>query len=149
MKIFIAADHAGYKMKGELIPWLENLGHEVKDLGAYEYDEQDDYPDFMTPVTREVSKDSNARGILIGGSGQGEVMLANRYRNVRAAVYQSPNLDIIKFARLHNNANVLCIGARFITSDQAQQAIKLFLEAPFSQDPKYQRRIDKTERERE
>jgi len=155
MKIFVGSDHAGFGLKEKLKPYLESLGHEVIDKGALEYSEDDDYPDFIIPVAREVSLHPNeVRGIIFGGSGEGEAMAANKFRNVRAAVYYGQGKSvvndegesIIRVSRMHNNANVLSIGARFITKEDMMSAVKEWLEVDFLIDPKYQRRIDKMER---
>ena len=83
MKILIATDHAGFELKEKIIVFLKTLGYEVKDFGAYSYNPKDDYPDFMIPLAEEVSKDSEAKGIILGGSGQGEAIVANRFKKVR------------------------------------------------------------------
>ena len=143
MKIYIGADHAGFEMKEVLKKYLADLGHEVEDKGAFKYDPDDDYPDFMFPVAREVARDPEAsRGIIIGGSGQGEAMTANRVRGVRSAVYCGGTLDIIRLSRAHNNSNVLALGARFIDDELAKKAVKLWLETPFD-GGRHQRRIEK------
>ncbi len=154
MKIFVASDHAGFGLKQKLIPFLQSLGHEVIDKGANEYNETDDFPDFVPAVAREVSMNpNNVRGIVMGGSGQGEAMIANRFKNVRATVYYGggkslveENDTIIKLSREHNNANVLSIGARFVTEEDAMRAVHEWLEAPFPEDERHVRRIAKFER---
>lgn len=155
MKIFIGSDHAGFGLKEKLKPYLVSLGHTVEDKGAHEYNEDDDYPDFIIPVAHEVSLHPNeVRGIILGGSGEGEAMAANKFRNVRAVVYygrgeyvvKDESESIIRLSRLHNNSNVLSIGARFITEEDMENAVKAWLETEFLTDPKYQRRIDKMER---
>lgn len=154
MKIFIASDHAGFGLKEKLKPYLESSGHEVVDKGAYEYNEEDDFPDFIPGVAREVSMNpNNVRGIIMGGSGQGEAMLANRFKNVRATVFYGDarslveeNDTIVKLSRMHNDGNVLSIGARFVTEDQAKQAIAEWLETPFPGDERHKRRIAKFDR---
>jgi len=127
MKIFFATDHAGFEMKEEILAFVHNeLRYEVEDCGAYEFNAEDDYPEFMHCAAKAVSEDpKNNRAIIFGGSGQGEAMVANRYNGVRATVYCAHNLDIITLSRLHNNANVLSIGARFITIEQAKEAVRL------------------------
>ena len=144
MKIYLASDHAGFELKNTLKIYLEGEGYMVTDMGPYKYDETDDYPDFMRPVAKEISKDpENNRGIIMGGSGQGEAMVANRFNGVRAAVYYAHNLDIIKLSREHNNANVLALGARFINNEEAKEAVKLWLETPFTKEERHVRRIKK------
>src|SRR3989344_4894737 len=114
-KIYIGSDHAGFDMKQELIPFIEELGYEVIDFGAYIYDAVDDYPDFISPVAKAVALNPESNcGIVLGGSGQGEAIVANRYPNVRAVVYYGGNIDIIKFSREHNDANILSLGAKFL-----------------------------------
>src|SRR5215467_10483172 len=136
MKVFLAADHAGYAMKAKLIPYLKRLGYDVVDKGAYEYNEEDDFPDFIAGVAKEISLHPNeVTGIVIGGSGQGEAMVANRYHSVRAAVYYGAATSIVEdpqsiltLSRAHNDSNVLSIGARFITDEKAQQVVREWLE---------------------
>ena len=146
MKIFVGSDHAGFQLKEQLIPFLKELGHEVLDMGAPEYNEQDDYPDFIIPVAKEVSKDpEKTRGIVIGGSGQGEAMVANRFKNIRAAVWYGGNREPLKLSREHNNANVLSIGARLVGEDGVFEAVRMWLETGFSGDPRHKRRLAKIE----
>ena len=155
MKVFVGTDHAGFGLKEKLIPFLKELGYEVEDKGAFEYNEGDDYPDFIIPVAREVSQRPNeVRGIIFGGSGQGEAMTANKFSDVRAAVYYGKRQcivtedteSIIKISRIHNNANVLSIGARFVTDEEMKEAVKEWLETPFLDDERHQRRIEKMNR---
>ena len=160
MKIFIGSDHAGFELKGKLISFLENLGYKVIDKGTFEYNSEDDYPDFVSYVAKEVSVDfENSKGIVLGGSGQGEAITANRFKGIRAVVFYGSviakqNVDvngrknddpfeIIKLSREHNDANILSLGVRFISQDEAKKAIKLWLETPFSKDPRHIRRINK------
>jgi len=143
MKIFIGSDHAGYRLKGELISFLEELGHEVIDKGAYELDEKDDYPDFIVPVAKAVSEDSESRGIVLGGSGQGEAMTANKIPGVRAMAYYGGLQNVVPLSREHNDANILSIGARFVDCETARNMVKLWLETPFSGDERHVRRIKK------
>ena len=149
MKIFIGSDHAGYGLKEKLVPYLTELGHEVVDKGALEYNEGDDYPDFIIPVAREVSLHPNeVRGIVLGASGQGEAMAANKFRHVRACVYYGQgkcvvfeeNESIIKLSREDNDSNVLSLGARFITEEDMKEVVKEWLETPFKNTEKYIRR---------
>ena len=160
MKIFLGSDHAGFGLKEKLKQYLLELGHEVEDKGAYEYNEQDDYPDFIIPVAREVSLHPNeVRGIVFGKSGQGEAMTANKFRHVRATVYYGPkefvvsegseSYSIIKISRMHNNANVLSLGAGFITEEEMREAVREWLETPFEESPRHVRRIDKMDQIRD
>ena len=149
--VHIGADHAGYYLKEILINYLEKLGYSVVDHGAHAYDKFDDYPDFIAPVGKAVSDHPNGTmGIVIGGSGQGEAMVANQFPNVRAVVFYGnkifQNSDIIKLSRQHNDANVLSLGARFISSGEAKRAVKTWLTTPFSGEYKHIRRIKKIEK---
>ncbi len=161
MKIYIGADHAGYELKENLKKYLSELGlgYEIIDKGAHEYNTDDDYPDFITPVAESVVADVGSFGIIIGGSGQGEAICANRINGVRAALFYGQVLpktsidikgeesidtfEIIKLARMHNNANVLSIGVRFVTEDEAKFAIELFLKTEFTQEERHLRRLAK------
>jgi len=143
MKIFIGSDHAGFELKEKLIPYLKNLGYEVEDKGAFSLDPSDDYPDFVKPVAEEVSKDPEAKGIVIGGSGEGEAIATDRFPNVRTAVWYGGNLEPLKLSREHNDANILSLGARMMSEGEALEAVKLWLETPFSGDERHVRRIEK------
>ncbi|MDO8555056.1 MAG: RpiB/LacA/LacB family sugar-phosphate isomerase [bacterium] len=144
MQVYIASDHAGFKLKEKIKNELGKLGFEVKDFGPFSYDKDDDYPDFVRPVAEAVASDSeNSRGIILGASGQGEAILANRFKNVRAVVFFGDNLEIIKLSREHNNANVLSLGAHFLSEEEAKVAVKLWLETPFSGEERHIRRIRK------
>ncbi len=134
MKIFLAADHAGFDLKKKAKQILSERGHAVEDCGALTLDADDDYPDFMSKVAVCVSKNPEARGIIFGGSGQGEAMVANRVKGVRAAVLYAFDENIIKLSREHNDANVLSIGTRFVNESDALRAIELWLNSPFPGD---------------
>lgn len=151
MRIYIGSDHAGYELKEVLKEYIAELGHDVEDKGAHEYDETDDYTDYIAPVAGAVSEaieqgeDDNVRGIILGGSGQGEAMIANRFPHVRATVYYGGPYDIVKTSREHNDANVLSLGARFTIGDEAKEAVRIWLETPFSDADRHKRRITKIE----
>jgi ribose 5-phosphate isomerase B len=149
MKIYIGSDHAGFELKEKLIPFLKELGHEVEDKGASEMNPTDDYPDFVIPVAKAIANDpERSRGIVLGGSGQGEAICANRFKNVRAFTYYAPSrgeVNIVKDSRDHNNSNIISLGARFINESEAKEAVKLWLETPFSGDERHVRRIEKLE----
>ncbi|MDO8572368.1 MAG: RpiB/LacA/LacB family sugar-phosphate isomerase [bacterium] len=156
MRIFIGSDHAGFELKQKLILFMESLGHEVVDKGAFALDEHDDYPDFIIPVAEEVAKDPSSRGIILGGSGQGEAIAANRIKGVRAAVFYglpaAPStaqvggpLDIVELSREHNDANILSLGARFVSEGEAETVVQLWLETEFSGDERHVRRIKKVD----
>jgi ribose 5-phosphate isomerase B len=143
MNIHIATDHAGFEMKEFVKKHLVESGNHVTDHGAFTYDSFDDYPDFITPCAVAVADDTRSLGIIFGGSGQGEQITANKIDGIRAIEYYGGNLEIIKLGREHNNANILSIGARFITNDQAIAAIQVFLNTSFSENERHIRRIDK------
>ena len=142
MKIFLATDHAGFELKEFLNNYLINCGYDVEDCGAHELDPLDDYPDFIIPAAEKVAKDSRSRGIIMGGSGQGEAIAANRIKGVRAVVYYDGPTDIVKLSRTHNNANILSLGARFITHEKAVKTVDLWLKEPFV-GGRHKKRIDK------
>ncbi len=146
MKIYIGTDHAGYELKEGLKIYLKDLGHDVEDKGAFEFDEQDDYPDFIFPVAKAVAGDVKSKGIILGGSGQGEAMAANRIKGIRAAIYYGGEEEIIKLSREHNNANILSLGARFLDLKEAKKAVKMWLETPFSDEERHTRRISKIDK---
>lgn len=146
MKIYIGSDHAGFELKGKLIEFLKQLGYEVEDKGAYSLDPKDDYPDFVQPVAEAVSNDPKAKGIVLGGSGEGESMATDRFPHVRTAVWYGGSLEPVKLSREHNDANILSLGARLVTEVQALEAVKLWLNTPFSGDERHIRRIEKLEK---
>jgi len=146
MKVFLASDHAGFELKKKLVSFVSSLGHEAIDKGPFELNEKDDYPDFMAPVALSVANGEGV-GIIMGGSGQGEAMVANRVKSARAGVYYGGPLELVKKMREHNDANVLSIGARFVSEDEAKDAVKTFLETPFSGDERHVRRIKKIDTE--
>lgn len=145
MKIYLGSDHAGFALKQKIKKFLEKSKYETVDLGPFFYDENDDYPDFILPVAKEISHDliggMESKGIVFGGSGEGEAEAANRIDGVRAAVYYGGPLEIVKLSREHNNSNVLSLGARFVSEEEAIAAVKLWLETPFSGGERHVRRI--------
>ena len=151
MKILIGSDHAGFELKQKLIPFLTELGYEAEDKGDYNLDENDDYPDFVAPVAKEVANNHGLKGIIIGGSGQGEAIVANRFPHIRAVVfngqYKPPDgrkvPDEIILSRQHNDANILSLGARFLSEEEAKEAVKVWLETEFSNDERHIRRLRK------
>jgi ribose 5-phosphate isomerase B len=150
MRLYIAADHAGFALKEALVPFLrDDLHYEVEDCGAFEMDPADDYPEIMAAAAAHVLADLaggiESRAIIFGKSGQGEAMVANRFPNVRAALYYGGTLDIIRLSREHNDANVLSLGAGFLTVDEAKEAIRLWSETAFSGEERHQYRIEKME----
>lgn len=142
MKIHLATDHAGLELKNVIKAYLMEKGHDVTDHGAHEYDADDDYPDFIFPCAKAVAAEPESKGIILGGSGQGEAMAANRIKGVRAAVFYNGPDDIVKLSREHNNANILSLGARFMTESEIVDVIEMWLKEPFG-GGRHQRRIDK------
>ncbi len=143
MKILFASDHAGFELKGKLIAFVQGLGYETEDLGPTMFDANDDYPDYIQPLAKRIAAESGVLGVTLGGSGQGEAMVPNRVKGVRAAVFYGGPIEIVKLAREHNDANVLALGARFLSEEEARTAVQLFLETPFSNDERHVRRIKK------
>lgn len=151
MKIYIGTDHAGYVLKEKLVSALKLQKYEVIDKGAFEYNEDDDYPDFVAPVAREVSKDpERSRGIILGGTGQGEAICANRFPHVRAIVYYGRATPIVENesgilarSRAHNNANILSLGARYFDEESMIEVVNYWLTAPYSGDERHVRRLAK------
>ncbi|MBP7857895.1 MAG: RpiB/LacA/LacB family sugar-phosphate isomerase [Candidatus Saccharimonadales bacterium] len=159
MKIAITTDHAGFEALKDLKTYLESLGHNCVDYGPTELDADDDYPEFMFPAARAVASGECERGVIMGGSGQGEAMAANRIAGVRAALFYGPvtakaavdadgtmsddPYEIVKLSRQHNDANVLSLSGRFLTLDEMKTALKLWLETPFSGAERHARRIRK------
>ncbi len=142
-KIYIASDHAGYELKSALGAFLTEHGYTVDDLGPSSYDAADDYPDTIGPLARAIAENKSAFGVAIGASGQGEAMVCNRTPGVRAAVYYGSNKEIITLSRQHNNANVLSLGAKFLTQAEAKEAVLLWLQTDFSNEERHVRRIAK------
>jgi ribose 5-phosphate isomerase B len=143
-KIFLGSDHAGFELKEHIKKYLIESGFNVEDKGAYKLDQQDDYPDFIVPVAKKVAENpENNKAIIFGASGQGEAIVANKIKGVRAAIYYGSNLEIVKLSRTHNNANILSLRARFLTKEQAAEAVKLWLKTDFSNEERHIRRIKK------
>jgi len=159
MKIALTTDHTGFEAIKELSNFLEASGHECVYFGPESFNVDDDYPDLIFPAAKAVANGECEVGIIMGGSGQGEAMAANRVKGVRAAVFYGPvtakvavdaegNMsdepyEIIKLSRSHNNANVLSLSARFLTMDEMKQAVKLWLETPTTDVERHLRRIAK------
>ena len=139
--IVLATDHAGFELKEHVKQFLSEKGFQIKDFGAHQYDALDDYPDFIIPAAKFIS-DNQLIGISFGGSGQGEAMAANRIKGIRAAVFYDGPDDIIELSKLHNNANILSIGARFVSKQKSEEIINLWLSTDFEKG-RHQKRIDK------
>ena len=154
MSIYISSDHAGYELKNKLVDFLKKQEYEVTDCGPFHYTEDDDYPDFVATVARQVSENpTDCVGIVIGGSGQGEAIMANRFLNVRAVVFNGQYKpadgrevpDELLLTREHNNANVLSLGAWFLSEQEVQDAAKHWLATPFKEEERHLRRLRKIE----
>ena len=159
MTIALATDHAGFEQLKELEAFLESLGHKCHNFGPVTLKPDDDYPDFIFPAAKTVASGGCEWGIIIGRSGQGEAMAANRVKGVRCAVYYGPAvsrkvvdahgrtshdpLEIIRLSRAHNDSNMLSLGASFVTLEDMKNVIKLWLETPFSGENRHERRNQK------
>jgi len=140
VRVYLGSDHAGFELKAHLVAHLTSLGHEAIDVGPAHYDAEDDYPPFCIEAARRVLADPGSLGIVIGGSGNGEQIAANKVLGVRAAL--AWNAEVARLAREHNDANVVAIGARMHTLDEATAIVATFLSTPFSGSERHQRRID-------
>jgi len=159
MKIAVSTDHAGYEPLRQLIQYLQTLGHEVVDYGPQGLDMDDDYPDFIFPAANAVASGECEKGIILGGSGNGEAMAANRVKGIRCALFYGPVLakqpvdaegnmsddpyEIVKLSRQHNDANMLSLSGRFLSLDEMHQSIKIWLDTPFTGLERHARRIEK------
>ncbi len=162
MKIAIASDHAGFVMLELLRDYLTELGYEAVDFGPKKLDPTDDYPDYIFPAAKAVAAGECEKGVIIGGDGEGEAMAANRIKGVRCGVFYGPVMprgvvdvkgrvshspyEVIRLTREHNNANMLALGARFLTAVDMKNAVKLWLETEFPGDARHQRRNNKLDR---
>lgn len=158
-KVYFTSDHAGFDLKNALVEHARTLGYDIEDMGPQELNSADDYPDYVTPFAKKLAEEQDSLGCVVGGSGQGEAMCANRVEGVRAAVFygerpvtaaleveggkSEDGYDIVRLARRHNNANVLSIGARFVSAAEADEALRIFLETPFSNGVRHVRRLGK------
>ncbi|MDB5189254.1 MAG: ribose-5-phosphate isomerase [Parcubacteria group bacterium] len=160
MKIYLTGDHAGFRLKKALAEHLPILGHDIVDMGPAELDPEDDYPDYVNPFAQVLANEPDALGLIFAGTGEGEAMAANRVKGVRAAVFygkmsavdaldaegghSQDGFDTVRLARRHNNANILSIGARFVSPEDADAAIRVFLDTPFdSSSARHERRLNK------
>jgi ribose 5-phosphate isomerase B len=139
MRVHIGSDHAGFELKQHLVGELAAQGYDVVDHGAPSYDAEDDYPTYCLPAAEAVVADPGSLGIVLGGSGNGEAIAANKVDGVRCALAWSE--DTAKLGRQHNNANVVSVGGRMHTHEEATRFVELFLTTPFSGDPRHERRI--------
>lgn len=141
MRVHIATDHAAFELKEYLREQLTSAGHEVVDHGATSYDPEDDYPDTCIPCAEAVVADPESLGIVLGGSGNGEQLAANRVKGCRAILAYST--EIASLGREHNNANVISLGGRFVTNEQALEIVTTFLSTPFTDTGRHARRVQK------
>lgn len=140
MRVHIGGDHAAYDLLGELVAFLEAEGHEVTNHGPHAFDAEDDYPVFVLRAAEAVAADPDSRGIVLGGSGNGEQMAANKVKGIRAALCY--NEELAQLAREHNDAQVISIGGRMNTVEEAKAMVRVFLGTDFSEAPRHSRRID-------
>jgi ribose 5-phosphate isomerase B len=138
--VYLGSDHAGFELKNHLVEWLTAAGHQPVDCGPHIYDAEDDYPPFCLRAAEHTAADPGSLGVVIGGSGNGEQIAANKVRGVRAALAWSEQTAAL--ARQHNDANVLSIGGRMHTQEEAAKFVEVFLATPFSREERHQRRID-------
>lgn len=143
MTIHLATDHAGFEDKEILKTYLSEKGYNVVDHGVYTFDPEDDYPDFIYPCAKAVSLDPESKGIIFGGSGQGEAMVANKVSGIRAVVYYGGNEEIVTLSREHNDANMLSLAGRFLSSEEVVRVSELWLTTALSGDERHVRRIAK------
>lgn len=141
MKIYIASDHGGFNLKEELKKYLQKVGHEVEDFDNKSYESEDDYPDFVFPLAEKVAAEPESLGVVLGRSGNGEAMAANKVKGIRAALCL--NETMAKKAREHNDANVLALGADYIDEKTAKEIVETFIKTPFSEEERHKRRIEK------
>lgn len=157
MRIAVTTDHAGFEALESLKVYIESLGHECVSFGPDHFDPYDDYPNFMFPAAKAVASGDCQAGIILGGSGQGEAMAANRIKGVRCAVFYGPvtprhpidthgnvsddPYEVVKLSRLHNDANVLSLGSRFLNMDEMKLAVSVWLDLSFPGEERHVRRI--------
>jgi ribose 5-phosphate isomerase B len=139
VRVYLGSDHAGFELKQQLVEQLRGLGHEPVDCGPHSYDAEDDYPPFVLRAATKTAGDPGSMGIVLGGSGNGEAIAANKVRGVRCALAFSE--DTARLAREHNDANVLSLGARMYDADTAQRFVEIFLSTAFTGESRHVRRI--------
>jgi ribose 5-phosphate isomerase B len=159
MRIALATDHAGFEALQQLQSFIESLGHETVGYGPDHFNADDDYPDFMFPAARAVASGECDTAIILGGSGQGEMMAANRVKGVRCGLFYGPVVaktaidaegnmsddpyEILRLNRQHNHANALSLSGRFLTIDQMKEAVQVWLNTPWSEEERHARRVRK------
>ncbi len=141
MKVYLASDHAGLELKEKIKTYLGEKNYEVEDCGTFEFEKDDDYPDFVSAAAERVVKNEGSLGIVFGKSGAGEAIAANKIKGIRAALgFSRENVLLL---RTHNDANVLALGSAFVNEEEAKELVDLFLETPFSGEERHKRRIRK------
>ncbi|NYI08388.1 ribose-5-phosphate isomerase [Allostreptomyces psammosilenae] len=140
MRVYLGSDHAGFELKNHLVEWLKGAGHEPVDLGPAVYDAEDDYPPFVLRAAERTAADPDSLGVVIGGSGNGEAIAANKVKGVRAALVWSE--DTARLGREHNNANVISLGARQYSAEEAVRFVEIFLGTAYSGAERHTRRIE-------
>lgn len=143
MKVYLAADHAGFKLKEEIKKYLSEQNYDVEDSGAFSFEKDDDYPEFISKAAEKVSENPDSKGIIFGKSGAGEEIVANKFKNIRAVLGFSE--ENVRLSREHNDANILSLGSEFETLGKAKVLVKIFLETPFSEEERHKRRIEEIE----
>jgi ribose 5-phosphate isomerase B len=162
MKIALATDHTGFEQLKDLEIFLEAMGHTCENFGPTTLNINDDYPDFIFKAAEAVANGSCERGVILGGSGEGEAIAANRLKGIRCAVFYGPAVvgriidangrvssspyEIVRLSREHNNSNMISLAARFVSLMDMKQVIKIWLDTPFTEQPRHVRRIDKLDR---
>ena len=141
MKIYLATDHACFEFKEKIKDFLRSKGYDVEDCGAFELNPNDDYPDFISAAAEKVAEDPGSFGIVLGKSGAGECIVANKIKGIRAVLGVSE--QNVRLAREHNDANVISLGSELVDFEKAKQLVELFLTTSFSNEPRHKRRIDK------
>src|SRR3954454_7560117 len=139
MRVYLGSDHAGFELKNHLAEWLRAAGHDPVDCGPHIYDAQDDYPPFCLRAAEKTAADPDSLGVVIGGSGNGEQIAANKVKGVRAALAWSEETAVL--AREHNDANVISVGGRMHSVDEMTRFIEVFLATPFTGEERHERRI--------
>ena len=159
MKVYLGTDHAGFELKEKIKLFLQQGGFDVEDCGAAVFEANDDYPDFVSKAANKVRNNPGSLGIVLGGTGQGEAMVANKIRGIRCALFYAPAVphgttdvngttsqdpyEMLRVTRRHNDSNMLALSGRFLQEEEAKQAVKIFLDSRFSSEPRHVRRIEK------
>lgn len=141
--IYLAADHGGYILKNILVEYLKSKNISCKDMGPHLYEAEDDYPDFIIPAAERVASEAGSLGIILGGSGTGEALAANKVKGIRAALYYGGPVSIVMGSKIHTNANVLSLGAKHLTEEEAKNVVQLWLDTQFTEEERHVRRIEK------